>query len=75
MPVDEFHDCASTGGANEFNPATDLEYIKPDEQGFAWYEAFSQEMTLFGEGSILGKSLVVYADDGMPSLTDNSVVE
>lgn len=63
LPIDEFHDCASSGSADVANPATDLERIVPDADGFAWYEAYSQEMTLFGEDSILGKSLVVYADD------------
>ena len=63
LPIDEFHDCASSGSADVQNTAADLTKIVPDEDGFAWYEAFSQDMTLFGEASILGKSLVVYADE------------
>lgn len=63
LPIDEFHDCASSGSADVQNTAADLSKIVPDEDGFAWYEAFSQDMTLFGEASILGKSLVVYADE------------
>ena len=52
--------------------------LAPDTEGFAWYEAYSEEMTMFGEASILGKSLVVYADNVTTSaekLTDNSVVD
>ena len=56
--------------------ATDLVRFAPDSEGFAWYEAYSAEMTMFGEASILGKSLVVYADNvAAEKLTDNSVVE
>ena len=51
--------------------------FSPDADGFAWYEAYSNEMTMFGEASIIGKSLVVYADNASSGavLTDNSVVE
>ena len=63
LPIDEFQDCASSGGSDKMNTAADLERIVPDEDGFAWYEAYSEQMTLFGETSILGKSLVVYAND------------
>ena len=52
--------------------------IAPDAEGFSWYEAYSEEMTMFGDASILGKSLVVYADNVAASaekLTDNSVVD
>ena len=91
LPIDEFGDCASSGSPDPFNPASDLPHIAPDEDGLAWYEADSDEMSLFGEQSIIGKSIVVYADDDnhstpqfQPSsdassandlLTDNNVVE
>ena len=63
LPIDEFGDCASSGSPDPFNPASDLPHIAPDEDGLAWYEADSDEMSLFGEQSIIGKSIVVYADD------------
>ena len=87
LPIDEFGDCASSGSPDSHNPAGDLPRIAPDEDGLAWYEAYSEEMSLFGERSIMGKSIVVYADDRAPLqpssdassakdlLTDYNVVE
>ena len=85
LPIDEFGDCASSGSPDSFNLASDLPHIQPDEDGLGWYEAYSDEMTLFGDHSIIGKSLVVYASandynldvvsDGDLTSTDNSVVE
>ena len=87
LAIDEFGDCASSGSADSHNPAGDLPRIAPDEDGLAWYEAYSEEISLFGEESIMGKSIVVYADDRTPVqpssdassskdlLTDNDVVE
>ena len=83
LPIDEFNDCASSGGRDAQNAAGDLVRFVPDADGFAWYEAYSNEMTMFGEASIIGKSLVVYADNASSGasaseatvLTDNNVVE
>lgn len=66
LPIDEFGDCASSGSPDSFNPAGDLAHLIPDEDGLAWYEANSAEMSLFGDQSIIGKSIVIYSD------TDNS---
>ena len=63
FPTDEFHDCSSTGGHDKLNPASDLPEMIADESGLAWYDTFSQEITLMGEASALGKSLTLYALD------------
>lgn len=64
LAIDEFGDCASSGSPDSYNPVGDLAHLIPDEDGFAWYEAYSDEMNLFGDQSIIGKSLVIYADFG-----------
>ena len=63
FPTDEFHDCSSTGGNDKLNPASDLPEMVADETGLAWYDTVSQEITLMGEASALGKSLALYALD------------
>ena len=63
LPTDEFHDCSSTGAIDKLNSAGDLIEMVPDESGMAWYETVSTEISLFGEDGVLGKSIVIYADD------------
>ena len=75
LPIDDFYDCASSGASDKMNTAADLQHIVPDEDGFAWYEAYSDEMTMFGDSSILGKSLVVYAAADEEDTTGNTVVD
>lgn len=57
LATDEFNDCRSTGAHDMANMASDLL-----ELGLApVYKSRSNQMTLFGDDSVLGKSIVVYA--------------
>ena len=75
LPHDEFYDCTSTGGFDKVNTAEDLTVIGADEDGFSWYEANSETMTFFGDGSIMGKSLVIHSMPEIEAdgLTDNKM--
>ena len=61
LPTDGFNDCTSTGAYDAASPGTDLLPLQPDNEGFGWYESYSSTMNFYGESSLLGKSIVVYA--------------
>ena len=61
MANDGYNDCSSTGAIDFDNNARDLVSFSADESGFSWYESTSEQMTFYGETSIMGKSLVIYA--------------
>ena len=57
LPTDVFNDCMSTGAHDAANMASDL-----IELGLTpVYKSQTKEVTLFGDDSVLGKSIVVYA--------------
>ena len=70
LPTDEFHDCSSTGGNDKLNPAGDLPPMVANESGLAWYDTDSQEISLIGEASVLGKSLALYAVDTLAEVAE-----
>ena len=64
LATDSFNDCSSTGALDKENLAGDLARLEIDQDGFAWYDTTSSQISLYGKNGAIGRSVVLYEASG-----------